>query len=271
MKKALGFTLIEVVLAVSILSTLSVLVAISTSRALKSKKKIQAELTDVSSLRDAMKVLRADIHQIYNHFDYEKQLEDDTKKLQTQNNKPFGGQSGTGQPTGTNPSINSVPSTQPQRENKRQDPRTQFFGSENKIAFVTMNQGRLTASELQADFAEVGYELKSCQNLSKPEKSSLCLFRRIQNIIDQDIEKGGTETVILENVKEFNLKYLVEGRQDWLKEWKSIFSENVTSVKPVFPDAIEVNLGIETEFEGKTKNYSLQYIIPLHFPNNIKK
>lgn len=257
-----GFTLIEVVLAVSILASLSILVATSTSRALKAKKKIQTEVTDVSSLRDTMKVIRADIHQAYNHVDFEKEINDLVAKPKA------GGSAAAGANAGQTPPA-------PPRENKREDPRTEFWGTENKLNFVTMNNGRMTANELQADFVEVGYELRSCQNLSKSEQNSQCLFRRIQQVLDKDIEKGGLDTVILENVTEFNLRYLVENKEDWVKEWKSSggltnAQSTTNSPRAIYPDAVEVTLAIERDFEGKKKKYSLQYVIPLHFPNNLK-
>ncbi len=254
-----GFTLIEVVLAISILSTLSILVATATTRALKSKKKIQAEVSDVSSLRDTMKVIRSDIYQTYNHVDFEKEITDKVTKPAT------GGALAAGQ------NVNQQNPAQPARENKREDPRTEFLGTENKINFITLNNGRMTANDIQADFVEVGYEVKGCKNLSTPDKNSQCLFRRIQKILDKDIEKGGQETVILENVSEFTLRYLVEGKEDWVKEWKSVLpAQNSTATKNIFPDAVEVTLAIEREFESKKKKYSLQYVIPLHFANNLK-
>lgn len=51
------------------------------------------------------------------------------------------------------------------------------------------------------------------------------------------------------------------GKLDWNSEWKT---------KNEFPEAVEVTLEIERKFEGKEKKYSLQYVIPLHFPNNQK-
>lgn len=263
-KKKSGFTLIEVVLAVSILSSLSILVATATSRALKAKKKIQTEIVDVSSLRDTMKVIRADIHQAYNHVDFEKEISDLVAKPASQS-----------QTVAAGASVGQTLPTAPTRENKREDPKTEFSGTDSKLNFVTMNNGRMTASELQADFVEVGYELKGCRNLSKPELNSQCLFRRIEKVLDKDIEKGGLETVILENVTEFSLRYLVEGKDDWVKEWKSSGGLNNSSANPsggrsVFPDAVEVTLAIERELNDKKKKYSLQYVIPLHFPNNYK-
>lgn len=279
-KTSKGFTLIEVVLAVSILSTLSILVATSTSRALKAKKKIQAEVSDVSSLRDTMKVIRADIHQAYNHVDFEKEISDKVAKPTTTQNLTAGP---SGKTFGSSTEFSTRPGSESKRENKREDPRTEFWGTDSKINFITMNNGRITANDLQADFVEVGYELKSCRNLSKPDQSSQCLFRRLQKILDKDIEKGGLETVILENVTEFSLRYLVEGKDDWVKEWKSAggltnasstsssnTSSGSSSGRSVFPDAVEVTLAIERDFETKKKKYSLQYVIPLHFPNNLK-
>jgi prepilin-type N-terminal cleavage/methylation domain-containing protein len=264
-----AFTLIEVVLAVAILASLSITIASSISQALKAKKKIQAEVTDVSSLRDTMKVLRADIHQAYNHVDFEKEISDQVNKPNPQQNVTAGPSSRQQQ--------GPLSPTKP-RENKREDPRTEFWGTENKLNFITMNNGRMTASDLQADFVEVGYELKACRNLSKPEQNSQCLYRRIQKILDKDIEKGGLETVILENITEFNLRYLVEGKEDWIKEWKSsgglTNAQSTSTGRSIFPDAVEVTLAIEREFDSgtgpKKKKYSLQYVIPLHFPNNLK-
>ena len=263
-KNQQGFTLIEIVLAVTILSSLSIMVASSISQALKAKKKIQIEVSDVSSLRDTMKVIRADIHQAYNHVDFEKEINDKALKPATNSNAAAVPN------TAQNPQV-----TGPVRENKRIDPMTEFWGTDTKINFITMNNGRITANDIQADFVEVGYELKTCRNLSKSEKSSQCLFRRIQKILDKDIEKGGLETVILENVTEFTLRYLVEGKEDWVKEWKS--AGGLTNAqtpaqggRSIFPDAVEVTLAIERDFESKKKKYSLQYIIPLHFSNNLK-
>jgi len=256
-----AFTLMEVIIAITILSTLSMLVATSLSRALKAKRKIQAEVEDVSALRDTLKVMRADIYQAYNHYDFEKEIFDISQKTTTTtpgqtNNNSFNGQ----------PAQPSAPVTQ--RENKREDPSTQFVGDDQKINFVTLNNGRTLANELQADFIEVGYALKECKNLTT-EKNSQCLFRRVEKIVDRDVTKGGSESVLLENIKEFKLRYIGDGKKDWVKEWKSTGGLD-DSTKSIFPDAVEITLAIEREMDSKKKEYSLQYVVPIHNPNNSK-
>ena len=258
-----GFSLIEVIIAVTILATLAILIGTSTSRALKAKRKIQAEVNDVSALRDTMKIIRADINMAYNHYDFEKEIYDQATKIDPAKNLTPGGGGITTQ----------NPTQQPQRaprENKREDPRTEFIGEADKLNFVTMNQARLLTGELTADFMEVGYLVKRCTSLSKKDQSSNCLYRRSQKILDADVTEGGIDTPVLENVTEFTLKYLGEGKTDWKSDWKTKGGIDST-INGQFPEAVEVNLATETELDGKKRQYSLQAIVPLHFPNNIKK
>lgn len=255
-----GFTLIEVILSMTILASMMILVSISISRASKAKVKIQTEIEAVSALRDAMRMIRNDINQAYNHYDYEIEVLEQSKK-----------KTATAQVPGQ--AIQPVAPTVP-TPTQRKSPATRFNGGENSIDFVTMNNGRMTANDVQADFIEVGYFLKSCKSVyndggkgdaTKNSQGSQCLYRRTQKIIDLDVTKGGIETMMIDNVTEFSLKYLVEGKLDWVKEWKAEKARY-----NVFPDAVEVTLGIEKESEGKQKKYSIQYVVPIHFPNNVK-
>lgn len=267
---AKGFTLIEVILAITILSTLTVMVATATNRAIQAKKKIQTEVEDVSALRDAMRIIKADINQAYNHYDYENEILNKISKPATTPQPlpptpPLIQQPGRPQNPGATPSAQAP--LIPPRENTRFSPATHFWGNENSLNFITMNNGRLSANEIQADFVEVGYSLKNCRSIDTKSTDSIqgsnCLYRRIQTILDSDVTQGGIETVILEHVSEFSLKYLVDGKLDWLTEWKSTKpSDNI------FPTAVEVTLGIEKKTDGKDKKYSIQYVIPIHFPNN---
>lgn len=249
-KTTRGFSLIEVLLSITILSTLMVLSSQALSRALKAKVKIQAEVDDASSLRDTMRLIRTDLNLAFHFRDVEKEMSDIVSKPKAVN--------GLATPTAAAPAI--------PRENKREDPITEFDGSEDKINFVTSNNGRTTANALQADFIEVGYSLKDCKNLTDQSKSSKCLFRRIQTVIDNDVTEGGTESVLLENVSEFKLRYFGEGKQDFVSTWKTKGED--TATKGRYPEVVEVTLGITHEVDKKKKTYSMQFVVPIHFPNN---
>ena len=258
LKKESGFTLIEVILAITILSTLTVLTTQALSRALKAKVKIQTEVDDVASLRDTMRMIRTDLNLAYHHRDFEKELLDLV-------NKPAGalpGLPGGAPATPVRPTAPAVP-----RENKRYDPVTHFNGAEDKVNFVTMNNGRTTANSQQADFIEVGYSVKGCRNLTDPSKSSNCLYRRTQLVLDEDIDEGGTESVLLENISEFKVRYIGEGKQDWVSTWNTKNSSDAAT-RLRFPEVVEISLAIEREIDKKKRTYSMQYAVPIHFPNN---
>lgn len=268
-KRAPGFTLIEVILAITILSTLAILSTQAISRALKARTKIQAEVDDVSALRDSMRMIRTDLNLAFHHQDFEQEITDLASKksstgTSTPQNANFQGQQY--QPYQQAPQNPS----QPQRQTKRGDPVTHFSGDDEKMNFVTMNNGRTNTATVQADFIEVGYALKDCKNLST-QKTSGCLFRRVQSILDDDVTTGGNEIVMLENVSEFKLRYIGSNKQDWVKAWKSTKDSSDGATIGKFPDAVEVSLAVEREMDGKKRTYSMQFVVPIHNPNNIDK
>lgn len=250
-----GFTLLEVILAITILSTLTILSTQVISRALKARTKIQAEVDDVSALRDSMRMIRTDINMAYHHRDFEKEIQDLVTKSKV---PPRAGVAAPPQPP------------PPPRQTKRMDPTTQFIGSDSEVDFVTMNGGRTISNITQADFVEVGYSLKSCSNLTT-KQASQCLYRRTQNLVDEDVKTGGNEIVMLENVTEFKLRYIGEGKQDWVSSWNSSSSSSDAGTKDLFPESVEISLSIEREIEKKPKTYSMQFVVPIHFPNNADK
>lgn len=239
-----GFSLIEVIISITILSTLMVVSTQALSRALKAKVKIQAEVDDVSSLRDTMRLMRGDINLAFHYRDFEKEIVDLVNK----------------------PKNPATPPPVVPRQTKREDPVTEFDGAEDKINFVTTNNGRTTANSLQADFVEVGYSLKDCRNLTDPTKSSKCLYRRVQTIVDADVTEGGNESVLLENVTEFKLRYYGEGKQDFVSTWQTKGADGAT--KGRYPEVVEITLGITHEVDKKPRSYSMQFVVPIHFPNN---
>lgn len=249
-----GFTLLEVILAITILATMAVVSTQALTRALKARTKIQAEVDDVSALRDSLRMIRSDINLAFHHRDFEKEMQDLATKPVSPTTTPQGG------------AYPAAPQGS-QRETRRYDPTTQFIGDESQVNFVTLNSGRMSSAVIQADFVEVGYSLKSCNNLTT-NKASSCLYRRVQNIIDEDVKTGGNEIVMLENVSEFKLRYIGETKQDWVNEWNSSNAATDGGTRGRFPESVEVSLAIEREFEGKPKSYSMQLVIPIHFPNN---
>jgi prepilin-type N-terminal cleavage/methylation domain-containing protein len=266
-KSQQGFTLIEVMITLAILSTLSVLTAQSISQAVKAKAKLQDQIDDVSRMRDGVRLIERDLNLAYHYRDIEKELNDLVKKKNNPTN-PAGGVAGGGFVPGstvTNPTGATDPQ-EAQRQVPRRDPETHFVGAEDNVNFVTMNNARMVRNLRQADFIEVGYYLSDCRRL-RGEGSSKCLWRRSTPYVDLDVTKGGDAVVLMENVTEFKLRYIGKGKQDWVTSWRTD-AQGDGNTKGKFPQAVELNVKIEKKDQGRSKKYSMQVVVPIHFPNN---
>lgn len=257
-----GFTMIELMIVIAILSTLTILTAQSITQAVKAKIKLQDQIDDVSKLRDAMRLVERDINLAFHYRDIEKELQDILKKKNSKNRT--GGQPGGGVPGGMDPAAQE---TQERREVPRRDPVTNFIGDEESLSFVTMNNARTVRNTPQADFVEVGYSLKDCKAVREDGGSSKCLWRRSSPYVDIDVTKGGDEVVLLEHVTEFKLKYIGKGKQDWVTSWRTD-AQGDGATKGKFPQAVEISVTVERKEKGKGKKYSMQIVAPVHFPNN---
>ncbi|MBX3040348.1 MAG: prepilin-type N-terminal cleavage/methylation domain-containing protein [Bdellovibrionaceae bacterium] len=237
-----GFTLIEILIAVTILATISMLAARSIQQGIGAKVKIQSQIDDISRLRDALRLMERDINLAYHHMDFERDLNELLKK------------------------NGSLPKDDPPREAPRLDPATHFVGSSESVSFVTMNNARMVRNSRQADFVEVGYALKDCRS-ADGTRSSKCLWRRSSQSVDRDVTKGGDEVVLLEDVSVFELQYLGKGKQDWVKIWRTDQGGDAVT-KNNFPQAVEITLGVSKGLDNAKKNYKLTIVASIHFPNN---
>ncbi|WP_347358513.1 prepilin-type N-terminal cleavage/methylation domain-containing protein, partial [Bdellovibrio sp.] len=80
MKKSSGFTMIELMITITILGTLTLLTAQSIQQAVKAKVKLQDQIDDVSRMRDALRLLERDINLAYHYRDLEKEIDQLVKK-----------------------------------------------------------------------------------------------------------------------------------------------------------------------------------------------
>ncbi len=249
MKNTKGFTLLELIIAISIFAVMSAFVASSIQNGIKAKRKVQTTIDEVSRMRDSLKLLERDLNLAYHHLDWEKEFLEKVKKSSAPANP-------------TNPTF------EPPAEVKRIDPTTHFVGSQDKMNFVTMNNARFQTNKKMADFVEIGYELKNCSSTDGKTNSS-CLWRRQAGAVDLDVTKGGDSLVLLENVTELKFRYLGEGKQDWISDWNSTDQTTDALMKGRYPLAVEISITTEKP-ESKRKN-SMQIVANIRFPNNPQK
>jgi prepilin-type N-terminal cleavage/methylation domain-containing protein len=279
-----GFTLVEVVIAMMILAFLSLFTAESIQRALKTKAKVQKDIDKNSTLRDALRIMERDINMAFNYrdpnirlhnmaVDEQANLGNNNAQKQKQNqNQSLDQKNQNQQQTEQQQQTQTAGTTATSRKKKVEKIWTQFIGEPEALSFTSLSNVRLSEDSAISSQAEIGYRLKSCRRRSTQEQSSKCLWRRIANYIHEDITKEGQETVLLENVVEFKLRYLGPGRDDeWVDTW--LTNERGDDVsKNKFPYAVEITIAIKDTGSGANdKSLRMTTVASIRNPNNIKE
>lgn len=275
-----GMTLIEVLISLAILTFLSISTGRFIRNSLQDKAKKTRDAEGQSQVRDALNVMKRDINLAFNYHDINVYVYNRAQKvkqaLQQQNNNDAQKTGGNdqGQPNNDNqaaPTPNQFANTgQPQTEfvPKKEKRLTHFMGTSEDLHFTTRISQPRRPNEKVSDIMEVGYYIETCHPKGRPQAdSSECLWRRQSKVIDDDVREGGSSTVLVENVKEFNLSYKGPEREtEWIKEWKT--KETINDYqKDVFPYMVRVEL-VTTH---KEKEYDLTLVTAIHNPLNIKE
>lgn len=280
--RASGFTLIEVLISLALLAFLGFWTSQSIRHALHSKKKIEKMVDKSGLLRDALQFIKRDINKAFHYYDIgvhlynESQLERIKRCEKNVKKKPA-----------ARPNDRRAPSSSPSQrrsaqqecnelkakfKKKKEQNLTHFQGEEDSLHFTSLSHIRAKKNSKLSHQSEVGYFLKDCKGRLNKKSSSQCLWRRVSPIIDDNVEEGGRETVLLEHVSKFKLRYLgqeKEGGEEWVKQWKTgRDADDLTRGK--FPSAVEVTVALKDKKKEKDKEVSLTLVAPIRFPNNEK-
>ncbi|NCN95668.1 MAG: prepilin-type N-terminal cleavage/methylation domain-containing protein [Bdellovibrionales bacterium] len=285
MRNQRGMTLLEVMISLAILSFMSIYTGSAIRNALSSKTRIQSNIDRQATLRDALKVMERDLNLAFQFYDpnitlYNQAIVEREKRIkEAQKKGKKTPPKATGDPLapGATPSQDfGDPGLQPEKLKQRPvEVQTQFVGEKDNLSFTSLSNVRMRADDKVSSIAEIGYELKNCRRRTSQQKSSSCLWRRVDSYLGSDVTKGGSETVLLENVEDFSLRYIGPGHEEeWIDFWASNERGDDTT-KSKFPYAVEISLEIsdpETKAtEGKKKKtLRMTQVAALRNPGNKK-
>ena len=96
------------------------------------------------------------------------------------------------------------------------------------------------------------------------------MWRRISPVIDDKVDEGGDETVLLENVTDLKFRYLGPGsEEDWRQDW--ISGEGGDAItKNKFPYAVEITLEVQNKNIKNDKPLAMTAVAAIANPNNIE-
>ncbi len=282
-----GFTLLELLISVGLLAIMGLITAQTLKNTNRRSAKITSGLDGVNALRSAFKLIERDIAAGFNHRDINiflynqaqtervARYDDRQKEYVEKKNKE-----------GANPQLNLASLTEEQRKEmeksigpkpqnkpiKTERVVTHFKGEKDSLFFTSSSGTRLRESERISELIEVGYIIKDCRSRKNKKLRTKCLWRSVSHNLDGVLEEGESQTVLLENIKEFEISYLTFNSEDpeWVETWDS---ENVADIimGNKFPSAVSLDLSISTQVDksGKSnKSERLFGVFPIRFPNN---
>lgn len=256
-----GFTLIEIMIAITIMAALTVFTAKSVQDALRNSSKYRRQISEASELRDVLSVIEKDINLAFHHRNIQKEILDEIES----------------EKQGGNNSANSSSGATANANQEKEVPNyTRFLGEESSLHFTTLNNPRTISDSKVSDQAEVSYYLAPCRKRGTNIRDQKCLWRRTSPIIDDDIEAGGIATPILEDLNAFELQYIGDAEEgsltaepEWVERWDSK-SSDLTNTTGKFPNAVAIKLTVNRKIGKKAVQQSLETVASLRFPNNQK-
>lgn len=115
-------------------------------------------------------------------------------------------------------------------------------GDQDKIAFNSVSHVRYLKDTKESDLAEVGYFLEPEEEKEEGGVSGLfALKKREQSPPDAEPDQGGTVMTLLEGVKELNFRYYDRRKTEFGEEWDTTKVDFVGKL----PRAVEITMVIQ--------------------------
>lgn len=259
-----GFTLVEIMIAIVLLSIISLSIAQSTRQTFRLRAVIQIEGDFYNSIRLAMGILERDVSMLFSPLP----LSPYWKPANAASAVPAE-ESGNfvqdGAPGGFNPGA-AVDAELQQLQASELGQTTDFWlgakdktgirgsrfnGTDSKLSFISASHLRLYKNAPESDFAKIRYELREDKEEDAQKDTRVLVKIEDANVFD-DVEKKVKMTKVyplLRGVKTFALRYYRADKKSWDKSWDNSKDDLVGK----YPDLVEVTLevtGPRLQFKG---------------------
>ena len=134
---------------------------------------------------------------------------------------------------------------------------TNFVGGKERLMFTSLAHQRLYADAKETDQMLVEYQVKS--STEKGARSRNDLFRREKTLLEDRMDRGGTEDVLFEGVKRVEFAYWDAEKKQWVDEWDTRRNER----KGLLPTRVKIVLTAVDETNREVK-YTTQARIMLN-------
>lgn len=145
----------------------------------------------------------------------------------------------------------------PKRYRDQNDRPTNFVGQRDRLLFTSFAHQRLYADAKESDQMIVEYYVR---NSTEPQaRGRQDLIRRMNPIVQDRMDRGGSEDVLFEGIRQLEFQYWDPERKEWDDEWDTRRVER----KSLLPTRVRFTL-VALDENGKESRYSTQARIMLN-------
>ena len=145
----------------------------------------------------------------------------------------------------------------PKRFRDAYDRPSNFVGKRDTLLFTTLSHQRLYSDAKESDQMVVEYSVKTSPDQKARGRTDL--VRREKVLIEERMERGGTEDSLFEGAKKIEFQYWNSERKQWEDEWDTRRSDR----KSILPTRVKITLTAVDE-SGKEVKYTTQSRIMLN-------
>lgn len=245
-----GFTLIEVSVALLLLSMVLTFVYESFVQTMRTKERVELQAERYQSARIALQRMEREIQSAY----LEERVAAGQQNLPPQQQPPPNQNQ-------QQPGLSGRPGLETARK-----PRTAFVGvnsdaegyPRDRIDFTTLSHYAVAAAgedDRQSDHEEVAYFAETDFKVQRTD-----LMHRADFTMDDDPEGGGDIFPLIEGIRGFNVRYLDPATKNWTESWDSAEKKNL-------PAAVEIALYMDNPADEKKPLYFSKVVrVPLYSP-----
>lgn len=145
----------------------------------------------------------------------------------------------------------------PKRYRDAYDRPSNFVGKRDQLLFTSLSHQRLYSDAKESDQMVIEYIVKTSPD--SKAKGRQDLVRREKVLLEERMERGGTEDTLFEGAKKIEFQYWNSERKQWEDEWDTRRSER----KSILPTRVKITLFAVDE-NGKEVKYTTQTRIMLN-------
>lgn len=215
-RNRMGFTLMEVMIAVAITAMIGAMIASSFTTSFRAKEIVEEEAARYRMVRGAAERMCREIGAAFVSDRY------DTKRYRDQYDRP-----------------------------------TNFIGERDHLLFTSLAHQRLYTDAKESDQMVVEYSVKS--SVDRASRGRRDLFRRENPVLDEKMDRGGTEDVLFEGIQQLEFAYWDSDKKDWVSEWDTRRTEK----KSFLPTRVKITIRALDE-NGREVRYTTQTRVMLN-------